>query len=67
MEDKYKIVLIKNTTVDQRKQIVSTLLAQATENGKNVPPKIVMDLLQEYIDGKTEILKVIKILEEKGI
>lgn len=47
-------VSIKNTTREERKEIAKQALAIAI-SGADVPDKEVIQLTQEYIDGKIEI------------
>ena len=51
MEDKYSI---KNTTREERKDIVKKALAISLM-GADMPSDDVLDLAKQYIDGKIEI------------
>lgn len=50
---------IKNTTREQRKQIVKEALAISV-SGTDVPNKNVLEIAKEYVDGKIEIEEVQK-------
>lgn len=50
---------IKNTTREQRKQIVKEALAISV-SGTDVPNRNVLEIAKEYVDGKIEIEEVQK-------
>lgn len=50
---------IKNTTREQRKQIVKEALSISV-SGTDVPNKTVLEIAKEYVDGKIEIEEVQK-------
>lgn len=57
-------LLIKNTTREQRQEIVKKALAISLI-GKNYPTNDVLDLVKLYIDGKMELEEVQKQVIEK--
>ena len=56
--------LIKDTTKEERKEIVKKALA-ITLTGSKMPEQDVLDLSKEYIEGKKEIEEIQKIILEK--
>lgn len=50
---------IKNTTREQRKNIVKNALAISI-SGSNIPDRNVLEIAKEYVDGKIEIEEVQK-------
>ena len=57
-------LLIKNTTREQRQEIVKKALAISLI-GQNYPTNDVLDLVKLYIDGKMELEEVQKQVIEK--
>ena len=50
---------VKNTTLEQRKNIVKNALAISI-SGSDIPDRNVLEIAKEYVDGKIEIEEVQK-------